>query len=183
MHAVYEHPEEPGPRSDALAVWLDFRRIESAGTHTTEWRHPAVYAPAYLAEKICWQFRMLTAKTHIPDHAAIRAVVEVSDDGVSVKDRREITLRNGSSCIDLAALAPAQYLRIRSELTGAVGAAGTFIPELRSYEVAAAYEDVCAKIVWSTRAQWERGTLTGAAGFPPVDRLRDYPEYTDIIHG
>ena len=183
MREVYEHPDETGPRSDALGVWLDFRRIESTGTHTTEWRHPAVYAPAYLAEKICWQFETLVTETCIPNHAAIRAVVEVSDDGVSVKDRREITLQDGGNSIDLTELAPAQYLRIRTELTGEVGAAGTFVPELRSYEVAAVHESLRANLIWSTRTQWERGTFTGAADFPPVDRLRDYPEYTDIIHG
>ena len=36
---------------------------------------------------------------------------------------------------------------------------------------------------WSTRPDWERGRFTGAVGFPLVDRLRDYPEYTDVIHG
>ena len=183
MREVYEHPDETGPRSDALGVWLDFRRIESTGAHTTEWRHPAVYAPAYLAEKICWEFRTLEAEAHIPAHAAIRTVVEVSDDGVSIKDRKEIVLQDGGNSIDLTGLAPAQYLRIKTELTGEVGAAGTFIPEICSYEVAAAHGNLRADLVWSTRAQWERGTFTGAADFPPVDRLRDYPEYTDIIHG
>ena len=183
MRAVYENPDALGPRSDALGVWLDFRRIESTGTHTTEWRHPAVYAPAYLAEKIRWTFRTFEAEVHIPAHTAIRSVVEVSDDGVSIKDRKEIALQNGRNIIDLTELAPAQYLRIETKLQGEVGAAGTFVPELCSYEVSAAYGPLRANLVWSTRAQWERGTFTGAADFPPVDRLRDYPEYTDIIHG
>lgn len=183
MRAVYENPDALGPRSDALGVWLDFRRIESTGTHTTEWRHPAVYAPAYLAEKIRWTFQTFEAEVHIPAHTAIRSVVEVSDDGVSIKDRKEIALQDGRNSVDLTELAPAQYLRIETKLQGEVGAAGTFVPELCSYEVSAAYGTLRANLVWSTRAQWERGTFTGATDFPPVDRLRDYPEYTDIIHG
>ena len=92
-------------------------------------------------------------------------------------------LQDGRNHIDLTGIAPAQYLRVVTELTGEVGAEGTFIPELVSYEVSAEYGRLRASLIWSTRAQWERGTFIGAADFPPVDRLRDYPEYTDIIHG
>lgn len=183
VRSVYAYPERKGPRDESLAVWLDFRRIETDGTHTTEWRHPAVYAPAYLAEKIYWQFKSLRAYTRIPGHASIRATVEVSDDQVSIKDARTFILEDGVNEMDLSDLSEAQYLRIVTELSAEVGETGTFIPELISYEAAAVHGSVRANVVWSTRAQWERGALSGAAGFPPVDRQRDYPEYTDIIHG
>ena len=60
---------------------------------------------------------------------------------------------------------------------------GTFVPELLSYQVVASNGRDFTDMFWSTRPDWERGRFTGAVGFPPVDRLRDYPEYPDVIHG
>ena len=57
------------------------------------------------------------------------------------------------------------------------------MPELHEYQVIASDGNDFTDMFWSTRPDWERGTFAGAVGCAPVDRLRDYPEYTDIIHG
>lgn len=180
---IYEHPENKGPKGENLAVWLDFRNILKVGTHTTEWRHPAVYDPAFKTQKKYWRFTQLKAKTHLPLQAGLRATVEVSDDMATIKGSRQIVLKNGTNYIDISNLPEAQYLRIRTEFSAEVGPDGTFVPELLSYQVVASNERDFTDMFWSTRPDWERGRFTGAVGFLPVDRLREYPEYTDVIHG
>ncbi len=181
--AVYAHPGEKGPQEEELAVWLDFRDILTVGTHTTEWRHPAVYSQAFLAQKKYWKFKQLKVKAVLPLPAAMKAVVEVSDDGTSVKGSKKIVLKDGTQYIDLASLPAAQYLRIITEFSAEVGADGTFVPELQEYQVTAYNETDFTEMFWSTRPAWEKGTFTGAVGFAPRDRLREFPEYTDVIHG
>lgn len=180
---IYEHPENKGPKGEDLAVWLDFRNILKVGTHTTEWRHPAVYDPAFKTQKKYWHFTQLKARTRLPLQAGLRATVEVSDDMATIKGSRQIVLKNGTNYVDLSNLPEAQYLRIVTEFSAEVGPDGTFVPELLSYQVVAANERDFTDMFWSTRPDWERGRFTGAVGFPPVDRLREYPEYTDVIHG
>ena len=180
---VLDAPEEAGPQDGQLALWLDFRNILKVGTHTTEWRHPAIYAPAFKTEKKYWQFKQLKASANVPLQAGIKAVVEVSDDGVTVKGALTIAVQDGTHYTDLASLPEAQYLRIRTEMFAEVGAEGTFVPELQEYQVIATNGNDFADMFWSTRSQWEKGIFTGAAGFAPADRLRDFPEYTDVIHG
>lgn len=181
--SVYAMPEEKGSDAKNLAVWLDFRHILSVGTHTTEWRHPSVYAKDFLAEKKYWQFKQLKAKTVLPFRTNIRITVQVSDDQTAIKDSMDVLLQDGTNYIDLSRLAKAQYLRIITNMSAEVGAEGTFIPELLEYQVTAEREDVFTDFYWSTLPDWQRGTMTGAIGFYPSDRLREYPEYTDIIHG
>lgn len=180
---IYEHPEAEGPERDDLAVWLDFHSILKVGTHTTEWRHPAIYDPAFKTQKKYWHFKQLKAKTHLPLQASLRATVEVSDDMATVKGSRQIVLKDGTNYVDISNLPEAQYLRIVTDFAAEVGPDGTFVPELLSYQVVAENERDFTDMFWSTRPDWERGCFTGAVGFPPVDRLRDYPEYTDVIHG
>ena len=180
---VLDSPLASGPKDGKLALWLDFRNILKVGTHTTEWRHPAVYAPAFKTEKRYWQYKQLKVSTVLPRQAGLKAVVEVSDDCVSVKGALKLALQDGTHYLDLSPLPEAQYLRIRTEMFAEVGAEGTFVPELQEYQVIATNGNDFADMFWSTRPQWEKGTFTGAAGFAPRDRLQDYPEYTDVIHG
>ena len=180
---IYAHPIEKGPRAEDLAVWLDFRDILTVGTHTTEWRHPAVYSQDFLTEKKYWRFKQLKTKAVLPLQAAMKATVEVSDDGTSIKGSKKIVLKDGTHYIDLSSLPAAQYLRIVTEFSADVGAEGTFVPELQEYQVTAYNETDFTKMFWSTQPAWEKGTFTGAVGFAPRDRLREFPEYTDVIHG
>ena len=180
---IYAAPQEPGPKEKELAVWLDFRDILTVGSHTTEWRHPAVYDPAFKTEKKYWQFRQLKTKARIPLQAGMQALIEVSDDGASVKGSMRIVLKDGTNYLDISMLPKAQYLRIHTDFSAEVGAEGTFVPELQEYQITASNETDFTEMFWSTRPDWEKGTFSGAVGFAPVDRLRDYPEYTDVIHG
>ena len=183
VRAVLAAPEEAGADRGQLAVWLDFRHILTVGTHTTEWRHPAIYDPAFKAQKKYWRFRQLRAKTKLPPQATLRANVEVSDDKISVKAHMKIVLKDGTNYIELSQLPEAQYLRIVTDFSATVGEQGTFVPVLYEYQITAENEVDFADMLWATRPDWERGTFSGAVGFAPVDRLRDYPAYTDIIHG
>ena len=183
VRAVLAAPEEAGADRGQLAVWLDFRHILTVGTHTTEWRHPAIYDPAFKAQKKYWRFRQLRAKTKLPPQATLRANVEVSDDKISVKAHMKIVLKDGTNYIELSQLPEAQYLRIVTDFSASVGERGTFVPVLYEYQITAENEVDSADMLWATRPDWERGTFSGAVGFAPVDRLRDYPAYTDIIHG
>ncbi len=180
---IYAEPNKKGPKCSALAAWYDFRDILTVGTHTTEWRHPTVFAPKFLTEKKYWEFRQMKVKTVLPLQAGLKATVEVSDDGATVKDSLKFVLKDGTNYIDLTPLAPAQYVRIVTEFAAEVNAEGTYIPELKEYQITACNETDFTEIFWSTRNDWEKGTFTGAVGFAPVDRLREYPEYTDVIHG
>ena len=180
---ICENPEAEGPKREALAVWLDFRNILKVGTHTTEWRHPAIYNTSFKTQKKYWRFTQLKARTNLPLQAGLKATVEVSDDMATVKGSRQIVLKNGTNYVDLSGLPEAQFLRIVTEFSAEVGPDGTFVPELLSYQVVASNGRDFTDMFWSTRPDWERGRFTGAVGFPPVDRLRDYPEYTDVIHG
>lgn len=183
VKAVADAPLQAGPEAEKLAVWLDFRNILSVGSHVTEWRHPAVFKQSFLAEKKLWSFTQLKIKAQVPLRTSIKTIVEVSDDKVSVKGSMELQVMDGTNYIDISQLPQAQYIRLRSEFTADVSSDGTFIPVLQEYGVSASNVANVTSFYWSTRSQWEQGTFTGAIGFAPVDRLRDYPEYTDVIHG
>lgn len=180
---IYAAPQEEGTAAKNLVAWYDFRDILTVGTHSTEWRRPALFVPKFLAEKKYWEFRQMRAKTVLPLQAGLKATVEVSDDGATVKDTLSVVLKDGTNYIDLTALPLAQYIRIITNFSAEVGAEGTYIPELLEYQITACSETDFTEIFWSTRKDFERGTFTGAVGFAPVDRLREYPEYTDVIHG
>lgn len=180
---VLEVSNEAGPHSDDLAVWLDFDHIKTFGQHITEWRHPAVYSQGYLAEKKCWCFQTLKARTSVPNGTKLRALIEVSDDGVSIKQDMMIELQDGDNVIDLVTLPKSQFLRIITDFNAVLGSDGVFVPAVMSYAVTASNGADTASMVWSTRPSWERGELVGAVGFNPIERLREFPEYTDVIHG
>lgn len=180
---VLSFPDSAGPHSEDMAVWLDFDNIETVGRHITEWRHPAVYCKSYLAEKRFWHFTTLKADVRIPGDASLQLVVEVSDDRVSIKERMAIALHDGINTVILSKLPQAQFIRLTTELTAVVEGDGVFAPKVNSYEVVASNGLEMTKIIWATRWDWEKGTFNGAVGFEPVERLRDFPEYTDVIHG
>lgn len=180
---IYKNPTKIGPKSDELVVWLDFNDIENTGIHITEWRRPAEFKPSYKTEKKRWHFDKLTINAAVPGKASLEAVVEVSDDGNCVKDSKNICIQNGTSRIDLSDLQQAQYIRVITKFTAEIGDKGTFIPELFAYDIIASIEDNFTNVIWSTRSDWEKGKLIGAIGFEPIDRLKVFDEYTDIIHG
>ncbi|MBU3215097.1 metallophosphoesterase [Clostridium estertheticum] len=180
---IYENPIEIGPKSDELAVWLDFSNIENKGTHITEWRRPAQFKPSYKTEKKCWNFNQLKITAVVPSPAYLEAIVEISDDGELVKDSKNICIENGTRYVDLLDLQQGQYIRIVTKFTAEVGGKGTFIPELSEYQVTASTENDFTEIIWGTRSDWEKGNLIGAIGFESSDRLKTFDEYTDVIHG
>ena len=137
-----------------LALWLDFCNILKVGTHTTEWRHPAIYAPSFKTEKKYWRFRQLKASASLPLQAGIKAVVEVSDDCVNVKGSLQLAIQEGTHYMDLSSLPKAQYLRIRTDMYAEVGPEGTFIPELQEYQVIATNGNDFADMFWSIYALW-----------------------------
>lgn len=180
---IGNNPYNIGPKDKDLIIWLDFKDILTVGKHVTKWRHPVIFNPEFKTEKIYWQYKQLKVVANIPLQANVKTIVEVSDDGVIVKDSLPILLKDGTNYVDLSLLKQAQYIRIITDLSGEVGAEGTFVPEVKEYQITAYHENIFTDIYWSTRTDWEEGTFTGAVGFAPIDRLREYPEYTDIIHG
>ncbi|WP_196593530.1 metallophosphoesterase [Pectinatus sottacetonis] len=183
IQSVYNSPYKDGPKKKDLIVWLDFHNILTVGTHITEWRHPAVYDPEYKTEKKYWSFKQLKTKASIPLPTDIKSTIEVSDDCLFIKGSMEIILKTGTNYTDISNLPPAQYIRIITNFSAQIGPEGTFTPELQEYQITAANENNFTEIFWSTRKDWEKGTFNGAIGFAPVDRLRNFTEYTDIIHG
>ncbi|MCY6369494.1 metallophosphoesterase [Clostridium ganghwense] len=165
---IAEHPNEIGPRSKDLAVWLNFKDIETKGIHKTEWRK--------LSGKQLWNWKTLSIDSKAPGTASIKATIEVSDDGEKVKDSKVVTLKGGQEKIDISDLEKAQYIRIVTEFNSSITLNGTYTPELNEYRVAASTDDTNTEIVWNTRADWEKGSFEGAMGFEPLGRFKNYEE-------
>jgi predicted phosphodiesterase len=180
---IYEHPNKVGSNSKDLAVWLNFQDIETKGMHKTEWRRPAAFQPSYKTEKRLWVFKTLSTDAAIPGMAYLKAIVQVSDDGETVKDSMEIELMNGKQNLDISILSKAQFIRIVTEFISSVTREGTYTPELREYKIGTAFDQIVTDLTWGTRVDWERGEFNGAVGFEPLDRTRVFDEYTDVIHG
>jgi predicted MPP superfamily phosphohydrolase len=180
---VFRNPCERGPKQDGMVVWLDFNHIEDTGTHTTEWRRPAAFTPTYKRERKYWSYRRLGVGAEVPSGTSLNVTVEVSDDRKFVKETIKTEIGDGSSEIDLSALPPSQYLRIRTEFKADIGADGVKIPQLEEYRATAFRGGEESTLVWATRYDWEKGKFEGAIGFQPVDRLKTFDEYTDVIHG
>jgi predicted phosphodiesterase len=180
---IYEHPYESGPDSNDLVAWLDFRHIETKGVHKTEWRRPAIFQPSYKSEKKLWNFTALTTDATIYGLASLIVLVEVSDDGENTKDSKRFILQNGVQKLDISDLPKAQYIRIITEFNASITLDGTYIPELNEYKVCAASDGIVTKMTWGTRVDWEKGDFEGAIGFEPLNRTKEFEEYTDVIHG
>ena len=171
IKAINDNPTQAGPKAEAMAAWLNFEDIQTEGTHRTAWQSPAYYAPKFKADRQLWSFSSLIADTRVPAGASLVATVEVSDNGEAVKGSKELTLQDGKQTIDLAGLPRAQYLRIVTRFNSLAGTEGVAVPELKLYKVSAVFDDRTTQLTWGTRADWERGTLDGAVGFEPPDRL------------
>lgn len=180
---IYEHPNEIGKNSKELAVWLDFRDIETKGRHITEWRRPAIFQPAFKADKKYWHFTSIQTDTCLSGLASLKAIVQVSDDGETIKDAKEINLVNGKQEIELSELEKAQYVRVITEFESSITEDGTYIPEVNEYKITASSNQVITELTWGTRVDWQRGTMEGAIGFEPLNRTKVFNEYTDVIHG
>jgi len=180
---IYEHPNDIGLTSNELVAWLNFRDIETTGVHKTEWRRPAIFQPSYKTEKKYWKFKNLTTDTVILGSASLKARVQVSDDRETIKATKEIILLNGKQTIDISDLQNAQYVRVITQFESSISEEGTYVPELKEYKILASSNQIVTEITWGTRADWERGSLEGAIGFEPVDRMKVFDEYTDVIHG
>lgn len=180
---IYQHPQKIGPQKNHLAIWLDFNNIISYGTHITQWFRPINFYPDFAAQKDFWKIKSLSTKAEIPEHTHINTVLELSNDGVTSIDSYKFALKNGIDNISIVIPSTAQYFRIKTELIAKVDEEGVFIPKLQEYHLTFLQENKSSEIIFSTRADWEKGTFTGAIGFEPVDRLKEFPEYTDVIHG
>ena len=130
-----------------------------------------------------WSFKTIATDTRIPGSASLKAIVQVSDDGETVKDSKKIVLLNGKQEIDLSNLQKAQYVRVITEFESSITEEGTYIPELNEYKIATSSNQIITVLTWGTRVDWERGSLEGAIGFEPLDRTKVFDEYTDVIHG
>ncbi|SFL86399.1 purple acid phosphatase family protein [Pelosinus propionicus] len=180
---IYDHPNQVGSNGNDLAVWLNFRDIETRGIHKTEWRRPVMFYPSYKTEKQLWGFKTLSIDATIPEKTCLKVVIQVSDDEESVKDSIETELMNGKQTIDISVLLKAQFIRIVTEFNSSVTPEGTYTPELHEYKIGALLGQVISCITWGTRADWENGDSNGAVGFEPLNRTKVFDEYTDVIHG
>lgn len=130
------------------------------GIHTTEWR--------YLGGDISWS--SLEAATYIPENTRITATVQVSDDGINVKDEDVLDLEDGrhSYPLDLEG----RYVRIETELSTENSLRS---PMLDWY----ALTGDGVREVWSTLPEWEAGErmnlITGLIEIPPCAEGRAEP--------
>ena len=165
---IYSNPSDKGPQSENLVVWLDFapENISTDGTHTTEWR--SVVGP----------LKQFAYETEITGAASVKAVVETSDDGKTVKQSKEVDLKNGKGTLDLRELHQAKYVRIVSKLHSSVTEKATDVPVLKSYRIDAGNSNI-----WSTLADWNQGTFTDAVGYASDDVFTDYANDYDDYSG
>ena len=165
---IYSNPSDKGPQGENLVVWLDFapENIETDGMHVTEWR------------PVIGNLKEFSYETEITGAASAKAVIEISDDGETVKASREVDLANGKGTLDLTELGRAKYVRVCSRLHSSVTEDATDVPVLKSYTVVAGNCNT-----WSTLADWNRGTFTGAAGYESDDVFNDYANDYDDYSG
>lgn len=166
-----------------LALDFDFSDILTIGSHITEWKCLAEITTKNTATTKLLSFHQLIVKANIPYNSSIIIIVEVSDNKIHLKDSMEFILQDGKNFLDLEQLSPAQYIRIHAKFNGSVDGRGTFAPEIFEYKISVTDGLYYRDFYWGTNADWLRGTFKGAVHIPPTDRLAEYPEYTDIIHG
>ena len=171
INRIYDNPTDKGPQSNSLTVWLNFNDILKKGTHTTQWRKPVKIKQSYIDEKYSWQWKTLDVCADIPYGSGIKAVVQVSDNGRDIKGFKTIILENGSKKYSLSDLPDAEYIRIVSMFESAVTDSRIPIPKLTSYTVDAGMRGCNVQLSWETQVDWQRGTMTYAVGFEPLDRF------------
>ena len=157
--AVYANPTAVGPKADKLAVWLDFdpKNIVTTGTHQTEW-----VSVGALQE--------LQYDALVEGKAGLSVQVELSQDGKNVSSSKQYTLANGSNTLELRDLGEAKFVRLTTTFDSSVGTDRTDLPKMMDYTLKGAEQS--AK--WSTIADWNRGTFSGAAGHENMDFYNGY---------
>ena len=161
----------------------DFSEVLTVGSHTTEWKFLEGKCNNLKCNKKTLFFQQLMVNAKIPFNASIILSVEVSDNMIHLIDNKEIILKDGVNYIDLSGLMSAKHIRIHAKFAGAINEQGTFAPEIFEYNISVTDGTYFSNFYWGTSADWSRGNFTGAVHIPPEDRLAQYPEYTDIIHG
>lgn len=161
----------------------DFSEVLTIGTHTTEWKFLEDKCNNLKCNKKMLDFQQLMVNAKIPFNASIILIVEVSDNMIHVIDRKEIILKDGINYVDLSEIMSAKHIRIHSKFSGAINEQGTFAPEIFEYNISVTDGTYFSNFYWGNSADWSKGNFTGAVHIPPEDRLAQYPEYTDIIHG
>lgn len=157
--AVYANPTAAGPKADKMVVWLDFnpKNIVTTGTHQTEW-----VSVGALQE--------LQYDALVEGKAGLSVNVELSQDGKNVSSSKQYTLANGTNTLDLSELGEAKFVRLTTTFDSAVGTDRTDLPKVMEYTLKGAEQS--AK--WSTIADWNRGTFSGAAGHENMDFYNGY---------
>lgn len=166
-----------------LAIDYDFSEILTIGSHTTEWKYLEGKCNNLKCNKKTLQFQQLMVNANIPFNASIVLTIEVSDNMVHLIDKKKVILKDGVNYIDLSDIIPAKHIRLNAKFAGIINEQGTFAPEIFEYNVSVTDGTYFSYFYWGTYADWARGKFTGAVHIPPEDRLAQYPEYTDIIHG
>ena len=166
-----------------LAINYDFSEILTIGSHTTEWKYLEGKCNNLKSNKKTLQFQQLMVNAKIPLNSSIVVTVEVSDNMVHIIDKKEVILKDGINYIDLLDIMPAKHIRLYAKFTGLINEQGTFAPEIFEYNISVTDGTYFSYFYWGTYADWARGKFTGAVHIPPEDRLEQYPEYTDVIHG
>lgn len=161
------NPTAAGASAKSLKVWLDFesKNIETAGVHTTEWVSITAAPTA------------LTYDAEMQGAAAITATIETSDDGKTVKEKKEITLTGGKHTVQLSGMGQANYARIVSSFVSDLNKTESSVPVLNEYMLQAGAEKV-----WNTLVDWNKGTFEGAVAHQPGDvyrnHARDFDDYS-----
>lgn len=157
--AVYSNPASAGPKADQMVVWLDFdpKNIQTTGTHQTEWVSVGA-------------LESLQYDAQVEGKAGLSVQVELSADGKTVDKSQQYTLENGSGKVDLSGLDEAKFVRLTTTFDSAVGTDRTDLPKVMSYALKGAAQSA----TWSTLADWNRGTFSGAAGYENMDFYNGY---------
>ena len=117
-------------------------------------------------------------ETELSGAASAKAVIETSEDGKTVKESKEVVLRNGKGTQDLSDLGSAKFVRVSTAMQSSVTEAATDVPVIRSYTVNAGNCNT-----WATLADWNKGVFTGAAGYESDDIFNDYANDYDDYSG
>jgi predicted phosphodiesterase len=184
IDSIYKKPNVPGINKKDMVVWLNFEKINTSGTYTTEWKRPAVFIPSYKGDTQQWNWKELSAKVNVPGNASIEVSVQVSDDEETVKDSKVIKLKNGLNKYDISGLRKGQFVRTVSTFSSSLAVGKTTdIPVLDEYEITAFRDGDMNHVLWSTKTDWEKGEFKGAVGFIPEDRLdKDGVSGVDFYH-
>ncbi len=162
--AVRANPTEAGASASSLKIWLDFENenIDTTGTHTTEWTEITA-APATLAYDAVFA-----------GQASIKAVVQTSDDGSTVKEEKEISLSSGRNTADLSGMGAAKYARVKTTFVSDLNSTESSVPVLNEYVLTAGTVKT-----WNTLSDWDKGSFEGAAAHQPGHVYRNYAKDFD----